>query len=116
MTTPRPDEPIFTMRIAARMVGVHQQTLRTYEREGLIQPARSRGRQRLFSAADIDRLRRIRRLIVDLGVNLAGADVILRLQQRIADLESENRQLRDALQRERDRHLPAVRQIDIQTD
>ena len=50
------DRPVYTIRIAAQMVGVHQQTLRTYEREGLLTPARSAGRQRLYSEADIERL------------------------------------------------------------
>lgn len=106
-----PDDttPIFTMRIAAQMVGVHQQTLRGYEREGLIRPARSSGRQRIYSEADIARLRMIRRLISELGVNVAGADIILHLREQIAQLEAENAALRDALQRQRDQRLPAVR-------
>ena len=105
-----PDDtaPIFTMRIAAQLVGVHQQTLRGYEREGLIRPARSAGRQRIYSEADIARLRMIRRLISELGVNVAGADIILRMREQISELEAENAALRDALQRQRDRQLPAV--------
>ena len=110
--TPDDQRPIFTIRIAAQLVGVHQQTLRGYEREGLIQPARSSGRQRLFSEADIARLRLIRRLIGELGVNVAGADIILRLRDRISELEAENDALRDALQRQRDQHLPAIRRLD----
>lgn len=109
-----PDDtaPIFTMRIAAQLVGVHQQTLRGYEREGLIRPARSSGRQRIYSEADIARLRLIRRLIGELGVNVAGADIILRLRGQIAELEAENAALREALQRQRDQQLPAVRTFD----
>ncbi len=103
------DRPVYTIRIAAEMIGVHQQTLRTYEREGLLTPARSAGRQRLYSEADIERLRLIRRLIDELGVNLAGADIILRLQSRIHELERENQQLRNDVQRQRDQQLPAVR-------
>ena len=109
-----PDDtaPIFTIRIAAQLVGVHQQTLRGYEREGLIRPARSSGRQRIYSEADIARLRLIRRLIGELGVNVAGADIILRLRDQIAELEAENTALREALQRRRDQRLPAVRTFD----
>lgn len=109
-----PDDtaPIFTIRIAAQLVGVHQQTLRGYEREGLIRPARSSGRQRIYSEADIARLRLIRRLIGELGVNVAGADIILHLRDRIAELEAENAALREALQRRRDQRLPAVRAFD----
>lgn len=103
------NRPVYTIRIAAQMVGVHQQTLRTYEREGLLTPARSAGRQRLYSDDDIARLRVIRRLIDELGVNLAGADIILRLRLRITELEQENRQLRDEIQRRRDQQLPTVR-------
>ena len=102
-------EPVFTMRMAAKLVGIHQQTLRAYEREGLIEPARSAGGHRLFSHDDIERLRMIRRLITELGVNLAGADIILRLRGEIARLEGENAALRLALQRSRDQRLPAVR-------
>ncbi len=91
------DQPIFTIRIAAQLVGVHQQTLRAYEREGLVFPARSPGRQRLYSQADIDRLCEIRRLIEDLGVNLPGADIILRQREEIRALRAENEQLREEL-------------------
>jgi len=103
------DRPVYTIRIAAQLVGVHQQTLRTYEREGLLIPARTAGRQRLYSQTDIERLLVIRRLIDELGVNLAGADIILRLRQQIDELQDENRQLKRELQRVRDLQLPAVR-------
>ena len=91
------DRPMFTIRIAAQLVGVHQQTLRAYERDGLVFPARSPGRQRLYSQADIDRLCEIRRLIEDLGVNLPGADIIIRQREEIRALKAENEQLRDEL-------------------
>ena len=108
------DQPVYTIRIAAQLVGVHQQTLRTYEREGLLAPARSAGRQRLYSQNDIDRLLMIRRLIDELGVNIAGADIILRLRQQIDELTLENRRLKRELQRVRDQQLPAVQTIPIQ--
>ncbi len=108
------DRPVYTIRIAAQLVGVHQQTLRTYEREGLLIPARTAGRQRLYSQNDIERLLMIRRLIDELGVNLAGADIILRLRQQLDELKKENRQLKRELQRVRDQQLPAVRTIPIQ--
>jgi MerR family transcriptional regulator/heat shock protein HspR len=88
------------------MLGMHAQTLRYYERMGIIAPSRSRGRIRLYSQADISRLRQIQRLINDLGVNLAGAEVILRLNKRIRQMEEEMEELRTELQRLRDRHLP----------
>ncbi len=83
------DEPFFVISVAARIVGVHAQTLRHYERAGLIWPSRTMGRQRLYSMADIERIRRLRALIEDLGVNLAGAEVALKLMTRIEELENE---------------------------
>jgi len=100
------EEPCFVISVAARMLGMHAQTLRYYERVGIIAPSRSRGRIRLYSQADISRLRQIQRLINDLGVNLAGAEVILRLNRRIRQMEQEVEGLRAELQRLRDRHLP----------
>ena len=83
------DEPCFVISVAARIVGVHAQTLRHYERAGLIWPSRTRGRQRLYSMADIERIRRLRSLTEDMGVNLAGAEVALKLMARIQELETE---------------------------
>ncbi len=80
-------EPCYVISIAARMIGVHAQTLRYYEKEGLIEPSRSQGRVRFYSKRDIDRLRQIKTLVNDLGVNLAGVEVILRLNERIAEME-----------------------------
>ena len=80
-------EPCFVISVAARMLGVHAQSLRYYERLGLIEPSRSRGRVRLYSQVDIERLRQIKTMMNDLGVNLAGVEVILRLSERIAEME-----------------------------
>ncbi len=87
-------EPRYVISIAARMVGVQIHTLRYYERVGIIEPSRSSGNIRLYSERDIDVLRRVKTLMDDLGVNLAGVEVIMRmsehltaLQQRIAELE-----------------------------
>jgi MerR family transcriptional regulator, heat shock protein HspR len=104
------DEPAFIISVAARMLGVHAQTLRYYERVGLIAPSRSRGRIRLYSQADINRIRQVQRLIDDLGVNLAGAEVIIDMSARLRALEEENKLLREHLQRLRDRRLPAPRE------
>ena len=79
------------------MLGIHQQTLRYYEREGLIQPSRSRGNIRLYSGADINRLRQVQRLMNELGVNLAGAEVILRMSERMKLMEEEIERLRQRL-------------------
>ena len=69
------DEPVFIISVAARMLGVRTQTLRYYERLGLIEPARSGGNQRVFSRRDIERVQRIRGLMDDLGVNLTSIGV-----------------------------------------
>ena len=89
------DEPLFIISVAARMLGVQTQTLRYYERLGLIEPARTGGNQRVFSRADIERVRRIRGFMDDLGVNLAGVEVILRLLDRLNESESEVQRLSD---------------------
>jgi MerR family transcriptional regulator, heat shock protein HspR len=103
------EEPAYIISVAARMLGLHAQTLRYYERVGLIMPSRSRGRIRLYSAADIARIRQVQRLIDELGVNLAGAEVIIDMSGRIRALEEENESLRKELQTFRDRRLPAPR-------
>jgi MerR family transcriptional regulator/heat shock protein HspR len=102
------DEPCYVISIAARMVGMHAQSLRHYERLGLVRPSRSRGRRRLYSQADVNRLRYIQRLVNDLGVNLAGAEVIIRMNEHMRKMEAEMDGLREELQAYRDRVLPVV--------
>jgi MerR family transcriptional regulator/heat shock protein HspR len=104
------DEPCYVISVAARMIGVHAQTLRYYERAGLLAPSRSRGRIRLYSQSDINRLRQIQSLINDLGLNLAGVEVMLRMNERIRRMEAEMETMRSELQRLRDRRLPAPRE------
>jgi MerR family transcriptional regulator/heat shock protein HspR len=82
-----PPNAAFVISVAARLVGVHEQTLRYYERAGLVEPARSKGRIRLYSLRDLERVRQIRRLTDEMGVNLAGVEVIMRLTDRIRELE-----------------------------
>ena len=98
--------------IAARMVGVHAQTLRYYERVGLIWPSRSGGRQRLYSQADIERLRRIKTFTEDMGMNLAGAEVALKLVERIEELEHQVQELETELLRVRQLNAPRRRRQD----
>ncbi len=100
------DEPVFVISVAARMVGVRTQTLRYYERLGLVSPARTPGNQRVYSRRDVARVQHIRRLMDDLGVNLAGVEVVLKLLLQVREAESEierlqeeNEQLRMQLQR-----------------
>ena len=93
------------------MVGMHAQTLRQYERVGLVEPKRTLGNIRLYSRADIARLRQVQRLMSDLGVNLAGVEVILRMNERMQRMEAEMEDLRQQVQRFRDRRLPAPREL-----
>lgn len=88
-------EACFIISVAARLVGVHEQTLRYYERSGLLNPSRSKGNIRLYSQRDLERAMRIKELIDDLGVNLAGVDVIMRLTERMREMEQEINRLRE---------------------
>jgi MerR family transcriptional regulator/heat shock protein HspR len=81
-------EPLYVISIAAERVGMHPQTLRLYERRGIVKPAR-RGSNRLYSDWDIERLRQIQRLTQGMGVNLAGVEVILNLLDQINQLQTE---------------------------
>ena len=92
-------EPCYVISVAARMIGVHAQTLRYYERAGIIEPSRSAGNRRLYSTEDIDRLRRVKTLIDDLGVNLAGVEVIIRMGERMAEMENRMRRLEAEIER-----------------
>jgi len=101
----RGGEPRYVMiSVVAESYGIHPQTLRLYERHGLIQPARSAGNTRLYDETAIRRLESILTLTRDLGVNLAGVEVILGLRDQLAALEGEVARLADELGRlERDR-------------
>ena len=84
---PAANQPMYVISVAAKMIGVHPQTLRHYENIGLIIPERSEGNIRLYSPADIDRLRQISRLTDELGVNLAGVQIILDMRERLEQLQ-----------------------------
>lgn len=96
-----------SIRHAAELLGIHPQTLRLYERQGLVHPARTKGNTRRYSAQDIERLRLILHLTRTLGVNLAGVEIILNMQRKLAKLEREIEDLQHILvnhRRHRDRH------------
>ena len=101
------DEPCYVISIAARLVGVHQQTLRYYERAGLVEPRRTSGNIRMYSNGDIQRIRQAQRLIGELGVNLAGVDIIIRMSEQIRELQAELTRTRAELDRLRATRLPA---------
>ena len=101
------DEPIYVISIAARLVGMHQQSLRYYERAGLIEPQRTLGGIRMYSNRDIQRIRQAQRLIDELGVNLAGVDIIVRMGEQLKELQLELAATRAELDRIRSTRLPA---------
>lgn len=82
------EEPVYLISVVAKVLSIHPQTLRQYEREGLVEPSRTDGKMRLYSQKDIDRIRLILRLTRDMGVNLAGVDVILKLKTQINEFET----------------------------
>lgn len=98
------DEPLYLISVAARLCEVHPQTLRLYERMGLIKPQRIGRKNRMYSDADIRRLRQIQRLTQDMGVNLAGVEVILSLLQQMDEMrrhmEDEMNHMRDEMEDE----------------
>jgi len=91
------DEPVYLISVVATMLDIHPQTLRQYEREGLVEPSRTQGRMRLYSQRDIERMKLILRLTRQMGVNLAGVDVVLQLKEQIDTMQEEIDLLREEL-------------------
>lgn len=91
------DEPVYLISVVAKVLSIHPQTLRQYEREGLVEPSRTEGRMRLYSQKDMDKIKMILRLTRDLGVNLAGVDIVLQFKEQIDELESEIEELKKEL-------------------
>jgi len=91
------DEPVYLISVVATMLDIHPQTLRQYEREGLVEPSRTQGRMRLYSQRDIERMKLILRLTRQMGVNLAGVDIVLQLKEQINEMQKEIDQLREEL-------------------
>jgi MerR family transcriptional regulator/heat shock protein HspR len=89
MPVDRESGGLYTMAVASRLTGLHPQTLRKYERAGLITPSRQSGNQRLYSESDISRLRRIRYLVEERGVNIAGLTLTLEMADRLDALGSD---------------------------
>ena len=83
------DEPVYLISIVAKILEIHPQTLRQYEREGLIKPSRTNGKIRLYSQKDIDHIKYVLTLTRELGINLAGVDFILQLNKKMSSLEEE---------------------------
>jgi len=100
------DEPCYVISVAARLVELHPQTLRYYDRIGLLRPSRTAGRRRLYSQRDVEVLRKIARLTDHLGVNLAGVEVILNMSERIEELQAQLA----ALQQRSEAEISALRE------
>jgi MerR family transcriptional regulator, heat shock protein HspR len=98
----------YTISIAAEIINVHQQTLRHYEREGLIRPQRGKGQIRYFSEEDIERLQQIREWVENLGVNLAGVEVMLNMREQ---MERNRREAEEIIERMRAEHESEVRRL-----
>ena len=97
------DRPRYMISVAAELVGMHPQTLRMYEAKGLVRPKRTPGNTRLYSDADLERLRLVQTLTTELGLNLAGVETVLRLRDEVqrlnARMERLERQMREEVQR-----------------
>ena len=87
-------KPLYMIGVVAEMLKVHPQTLRFYEKKGLVRPSRTEGQTRMYSAEDVDDIARLLRLTRDLGVNLAGVEIILKMRRRMTDMQ---RQIEDLL-------------------
>ena len=111
------DHPRYMISVAAELVGMHPQTLRIYEQKGLVRPKRTPGNTRLYSERDLDRLRLIQRLTTELGLNLAGVERVLALEdelramrERLDRMEREMRQAIEAVHKTYRRDLVPVSQ------
>jgi MerR family transcriptional regulator, heat shock protein HspR len=97
------DRPRYMISVAAELVGMHPQTLRIYEQKGLVRPKRTAGNTRLYSEADVERLRLVNRLTTELGLNLAGVELVLRLEDELRKahrrIERLERQVREEVQK-----------------
>jgi MerR family transcriptional regulator, heat shock protein HspR len=99
--TPREEDPVFVISVAAQLAGMHAQTLRQYDRLGLVSPSRTRGGGRRYSARDVARLREVQRLSQEEGISLAGIQRILDLENQVAALQSRVGELSVELERAR---------------
>ena len=92
-------EPKYVISVTSRIVGIETHTLRYYERLGLVQPYRSEGNIRYYSENDIEQLRRIKTLVTDLGVNPAGVEVVIRMSQKMMEMQNKINQLESEIER-----------------
>lgn len=103
------DKPLYVISVAAELVDMHPQTLRLYERKGLIEPSRSAGKTRLYSQRNIEQLQEIRRLTQELGVNLAGVEEIIKLRSKLDVLQQNMEHRIDRLRNQLQGHMDAIK-------
>ena len=104
------NQPVYMIGVAAQLCGVHPQTLRQYERLGLVVPSRAGAKNRLYSELDIHRVRRIQRLTQEMGVNLAGVELILRLLEDMEDMRRDLEVQLSEYMEEAERRISAMMQ------
>ncbi len=97
---PQRDKAVYMISVVSRMLGVHPQTLRIYEREGFVRPSRTGGGVRLYSQGDVERIRLVMRLTRELGVNLAGVEVILQMREKMEQMQDEMLKMAEDMRRE----------------
>jgi MerR family transcriptional regulator, heat shock protein HspR len=106
------ERPRYMISVAAELVGMHPQTLRIYEAKGLVRPKRTPGNTRLYSEADLERLRLIQRLTCQLGLNLAGVETVLRLEDELGRLRTRLERVEEQMRQEiRDVHRQYKREV-----
>jgi MerR family transcriptional regulator, heat shock protein HspR len=111
------DRPRYMISVAAELVGMHPQTLRIYEAKGLVRPKRTPGNTRLYSEDDLERLRLIQRLTTELGLNLAGVETVMRLEDELKRLRARMERLeRDTREEIRNLHRQYKREIVLYRD
>jgi len=103
------ETPLYMISVVAELLGVHPQTLRLYEREGYVRPRRTRGGTRLYSEADVDTVRRILHLTRDLGVNLAGVEVVIEMRRKLERMQAELAEALEFVRREMKREVELQR-------
>lgn len=97
---PGQDRAVYMISVVSRMLGVHPQTLRIYEREGFVRPSRTGGGVRMYSEGDVERIRLVMRLTRELGVNLAGVEVILQMREKLEHMQEEMLKMAEDMRRE----------------
>jgi len=99
-------EPRYVISIAARIVGIETYTLRYYESIGLVRPYRSKGNIRYYSEADIERLRHVKTLMGDMGINLAGVEVVIRMAEKMAEMQHQIKEMETQIQQLKQEETP----------